>query len=142
MKGWVSRAVPSILNADLTIVGNIMSKGEVHILGALKGDLTADKLTLGEGGTIEGKIEAETAVINGNVSGSISAKSVLLGRTASVTADIVYVSMGMETGAVHNGHARHVDGVETISGEVMELPITKGRQISSLRPGGRNAFYA
>ncbi len=129
MKLSISRGVPSILGADCKIDGNIISEGEVHILGAVKGNLIARKLTLGKGGTIEGKVEAESAVLNGNFSGSLSAKSVVLGQTASVTADIIYLSMEMERGAVYNGHARHVNDVEINTGEVTELPITEREQI-------------
>ncbi len=132
MKLSISHAVLSVLGVDCKIDGSIISEGEVNILGAVKGNLIARKLTLGKGGTIEGKIEAESVIINGNYSGSISAKSVVLGPTASITADIVYHSMEMETGAVYDGHARHVNDVETNTGEVTELPITERKQIEKV----------
>jgi len=133
MKLSMSHAVPTILSADLEVDGTIISEGEVHILGALKGNLTARKLVLGEGGKIEGKIVAESAVINGNFTGSILAKSVTLGRAASVTADIIYHSMEMETGAVYEGHTRQDHDGEINSGEVVELPIMKHEQLPKIR---------
>ena len=132
MKLSISRAIPLILGTDCKIDGNIISEGEVHILGAFKGNLAARKLTLGKGGTIEGKIEAESVLINGNFSGSLSAKSVVLGKTASVTADIIYLSMKMETGAVYDGYARHVNNVVTNTGEVLDFPITKREKIEKV----------
>jgi cytoskeletal protein CcmA (bactofilin family) len=133
MKLSISRAVPIILSSDFTFEGNIIGEGEIHVFGALKGNLTARKLTLGEGGTIEGKIQAESVVLNGNFSGNLFAKSVVMGRTASVTADIVYQSMEMESGAVYDGHARQVLDAQIISSEVVELPITKREQIEKVR---------
>jgi len=133
MKLSIWRPIPSILGADCKIDGNIISEGELHILGAFKGNLAARKLMLGKGGTIEGKVEAESVVINGNFSGSLSAKSVVLGQTALVTADIIYLSMEMEAGAVYNGHARHVNDAETNTSEVTELPITERKQIEKVR---------
>ena len=124
MKLSISRAIPLVLGTDCKIDGNIISEGEVHILGAFKGNLAARKLTLGEGGTIEGKVEAESVLINGNFSGSLSAKSVVLGKTSSVAADIIYLSMKVETGAVYDGYARHVNDVGTTTGEVLDFPIT------------------
>ena len=89
MKLSISRAIPLVLGTDCKIDGNIISEGEVHILGAFKGNLAARKLTLGEGGTIEGKVEAESVLINGNFSGSLSAKSVVLGKTHPSCAGLV-----------------------------------------------------
>ncbi len=111
----------------------MISEGEVDILGAFKGNLIAHKVTLSEGSTIEGKVKAESAVINGKFSGSLSAKSVVLGRTASVTADIIYSTMEMETGAVYDGQARPVHDIELISSEVVELPIAKREQTQKAR---------
>ena len=55
-----SRGVPSILSDGFKSEGDIISDGEVHILGAHSGNLVAHKLTLGEGGSITGTVEAET----------------------------------------------------------------------------------
>jgi cytoskeletal protein CcmA (bactofilin family) len=60
-------SAPSILSDDLEIEGNIVSEGEVHINGTVKGDVTAGKLTLGEDGAITGTVEVDDAVIGGKL---------------------------------------------------------------------------
>ena len=129
----MSHAVPSVLGADFRAEGEIISEGEVHIFGTFKGNMTAHKLMLGEGGTIEGKVKAESAVINGKLSGSLSAKSVVLGRTASVTADIIYSSMEVETGAVYDGQAKPAHDIIISPSEVVELSVMKREQIQKPR---------
>jgi cytoskeletal protein CcmA (bactofilin family) len=116
------RGVPSILSVGARIQGDIVSDGEVHILGAVSGNVTANKLTLGEGGTLSGTVETETAVINGVLTGRLAAVNVVLGTNARVTADIVYVSMRIEPGAVFEGYSRRVESIETVSGEAVQLP--------------------
>jgi cytoskeletal protein CcmA (bactofilin family) len=115
MKVSISRGIASVLGPDLKIEGNIVSAGEVFVLGAFSGTLTARKLTVEKGGTIDGNVEVEVAVINGTFSGHLSATSVSLGRTALVSADITYVAMEMEPGAVHCGLSRHVNSLEAHS---------------------------
>ena len=106
------RAVPSILSSDMRIEGDLFSDGEVHILGTLKGNVTARKITLGPEGTLNGAIETEVALINGTLTGRLAASKVQLGPTARVSADILYVSMEIEPGAVFEGYSRRVERVE------------------------------
>jgi cytoskeletal protein CcmA (bactofilin family) len=103
---------PSILSDDLKIEGDIVSEGELHISGAVKGDVTAHKLTLGENGSITGTVEVEVAVIAGHLAGRLSATSVVLASTARVVADITHVSLSIEPGAVFEGFSRRVDTIE------------------------------
>jgi cytoskeletal protein CcmA (bactofilin family) len=105
-------AAPSILSGDLKIEGDIVSEGELHISGSVKGDVAARKLTLAEGGSITGTVEAEVAVIAGSLSGRLTATSVTLAATAHVVADIVHVSLLIEQGAVFEGFSRRVDSIE------------------------------
>lgn len=129
------RSVPSILAAGLRVDGDIACDGEVHIVGTLQGNLTADKLTLGEGGAINGTVEAATAVINGSLSGRLAAVTVILGRTAQVTADIIYVSMRIEPGAIFEGYSRRVERVEMATSDSVQLPSPRGAVEQHGNPG-------
>ena len=112
---------PSILSDDLKIEGNIVSEGEVHINGTVKGDVTAPKLTLGEDGAITGTVEVDDAVIGGKLAGRLTATSVVLLGTARITADITHVSLAIAPEAVFEGFSRRVDtiGVAAKNGEVL-----------------------
>jgi len=117
-------ATPSILSGDVKIEGDVVSEGELHISGSIKGDVVARKLILAEGGSITGTVEADVAVIAGNLAGRLTATSVTLSGTAHVVADIVHVSLLIEQGAVFEGFSRRVDSIETA---VEEAPAPQPR---------------
>jgi len=114
-------AGPSILSDDLTIEGNVVSEGEIHINGMVKGDVTARKLTVGEDGAITGAVDVDDAVIGGKLAGRLTATSVVLLSSARVTADITHVSLAIAPEAVFEGFSRRVDtiGVAVKDSEVL-----------------------
>lgn len=120
-QGVSRRAAPSILSEGFRIDGDITCPGDVHIGGTLVGNLVADKVTLGETGSINGSVEAETAVINGALQGRLVAVNVILGRAAQVRADVVYCSMRIEPGAVFEGYSRRVERENLSHGEGKNL---------------------
>jgi cytoskeletal protein CcmA (bactofilin family) len=105
-------SAPSILSDDLTIEGDIVSEGEVHINGTVKGDVTARKLTLGEDAAITGTVEVDDAVIGGKLAGRLTAASVVLLDTARVVADITHVSLAIAPKAVFEGFSRRVATID------------------------------
>jgi cytoskeletal protein CcmA (bactofilin family) len=115
-------AAPSILSSDLKIEGDIVSQGELHISGSVKGDVVARKLTLGEGGSITGAVEADMAVIAGNLAGRLTATSVVLARSARVVADVTHVSLSIEQGAIFEGFSRRVDTIEAVTEDTVRTP--------------------
>lgn len=121
VNGIARRSAPSILSDGFRIDGDISCPGEVHIAGTLIGNLVAGKVTLGEGGSINGSVEAETAIINGELQGRLVAVNVILGRAAQVRADVVYCSMRIEPGAVFEGYSRRVERENLSDGEGKQL---------------------
>jgi cytoskeletal protein CcmA (bactofilin family) len=60
-------APPSIVSADLTITGNLDSKGEIQIDGVLEGDVSCARLSVGSGGHVKGAVTVETALIRSEI---------------------------------------------------------------------------
>ena len=129
-------AAPSILSSDLKIEGDVVSEGDLHINGSIKGDVMAHRLTLGEGGTITGTVEVDVAVIAGNLAGQLTATSVTLASTARVVADITHVSLLIEEGAVFEGFSRRVDTIEGITEDTLRA---HPRLNPPLRPAEQSA---
>jgi cytoskeletal protein CcmA (bactofilin family) len=98
-----SRAGASVLSADLTVVGNITTAGDVQIEGVLEGDIRAHLVTVGESATIRGEIVAEDMVINGHVVGRVRGLKVRLTATARVEGDIIHKTIAIEAGAHFEG---------------------------------------
>jgi len=96
-------AAPSIIGADVKIVGDMKTTGEIQLDGTVEGDVQSAALTLGENGHLKGSITAETVVIKGMVNGQISARSVRLEKTAKVQGDIYHEVISVESGAIIEG---------------------------------------
>lgn len=120
------RSTPSILSEGFRVDGDIACAGEIHVAGTLIGNIVAGKITIGESGSINGSVEAETAIINGALQGRLVAVNVILGRLAQVRADVVYCSMRIEPGAVFEGYSRRVEREHLSEGEGKQfLPALK-----------------
>lgn len=102
--------VPSIISADLKIVGDLKSSGDIQIDGTVEGDIDSRTLTVGEGATVKGSIVAETVRVSGNIVGQVKANSVTLAKTAKVTGDITHETLTMEAGAFLEGGVRRLEG--------------------------------
>jgi cytoskeletal protein CcmA (bactofilin family) len=68
---------PSVLSADLTVVGNVRTTGDIQIEGTVEGDIRAHLLTVGESATIRGEIVADDIVVNGRVVGRVRGLKVI-----------------------------------------------------------------
>ncbi|MGF1560801.1 MAG: polymer-forming cytoskeletal protein [Geminicoccaceae bacterium] len=102
-------SAPSILAADLKVEGNLTSKGELHIDGVVDGDVNGDSVTIGENGTVNGKIVTRDAVVQGTVTGTIRAMKVHLAKSAKVIADIHHGSLCIDEGASFEGQCKRSD---------------------------------
>lgn len=102
------RMIPSIISADLKIIGDLESGGEVQIDGEVSGDIRAKVLLVGESAVIRGEVLAETVRVHGNVYGQIKAKFVNLAKTAHVVGDILHENLSIQEGAFLEGHMMHM----------------------------------
>ena len=102
-------AAPSIISADLKIVGNLASAGDLQIDGTVEGDITSRRLTVGEGALVQGAILADTVKVYGSVAGEIKANTVNLAKSARVDGDIGHQSIAMEAGASVSGRLTRLE---------------------------------
>ena len=102
-------AAPSIISADLKIVGNLASAGDLQIDGTVEGDITSRRLTVGEGALVQGAILADTVRVYGSVAGEIKANTVNLAKSARVDGDIGHQSIAMEAGASVSGRLTRLE---------------------------------
>ncbi|MEK9944949.1 MAG: polymer-forming cytoskeletal protein [Alphaproteobacteria bacterium] len=107
--GSTKDAPPSLISANLQIVGNLRSQGEVQIDGTVDGDVAANALTIGERATINGEIVADDVVVKGRVNGRIRARKVQLAKSAHVVGDIWHELLAIDSGAFVEGHCKRTD---------------------------------
>jgi len=110
----VTKSVPSIISADLTIEGNLVSSGEVQVDGNVHGDIRCKALIVGIKGQVTGEVNAQTVRMHGAVKGMVRAKSVFLASTARMAGDVEHESLAIEPGAFMEGHCKRIS----------EAPIT------------------
>jgi cytoskeletal protein CcmA (bactofilin family) len=114
-----SRVMPSLISADVHIVGTLSAEGEMQIDGKVEGNVRAQKAVIGSSGVINGEIVAEEIVIRGEVNGPIRGRLVQLSAGARVVGDIVHGTISVESGAAFEGNIRRSD---TPLEEVKKLP--------------------
>jgi cytoskeletal protein CcmA (bactofilin family) len=100
-----SSAAVSVIGKDITIEGGVTGEGEVHIDGVVRGDVRVGRLSIGEGGHVEGTVSAELVEVRGKVVGAVTAKQIRLFATAHVDGDITHEQLAMETGASFQGRS-------------------------------------
>ena len=109
--------MPSIVSANLRIVGDLVCDGDIQVEGTVEGSVKSSVLTIGESGTIQGQITADQVMVSGTVVGKIKARTVYLAQSASVTGDILHESLGIEAGAQFEGQCKSlVDSAKADTG--------------------------
>lgn len=119
------RMAPSIIGEDLTVTGNVLSRGEVQVDGQIQGDVHCSSLIVGEKAQITGGIVAEDVVVRGRVMGSVRGMRVTLQASSHVEGDVFHQSLAIEQGAYFEGKSRR-----------SEDPIASAPKLDSM--GGHN----
>jgi cytoskeletal protein CcmA (bactofilin family) len=104
-----SKMVPSIIGEDLTIRGNVASKGEIQIDGEIEGDIRCRSLLLGDKSKVTGGVAADDVVVRGRIVGSIRGLRITLQAQCHVEGDIFHQSLAIEEGAYFEGKSRRSD---------------------------------
>jgi cytoskeletal protein CcmA (bactofilin family) len=86
----------STIGEDLTITGNVTSKGELHLDGQVQGDVHCVALVLGENAQLQGNVVAEDVIVRGLLIGSVRALRVTLQGKSHVEGNIVHKSLSVE----------------------------------------------
>jgi cytoskeletal protein CcmA (bactofilin family) len=97
---------PSVIGADLLVMGNLESKGEVTVEGQIQGDIHCAMLTVGDNAQVTGGIVAEEVVVRGRVMGSIRGLRVTLQASSHVEGDVFHKALAIEQGAFFEGKSR------------------------------------
>ncbi len=94
----------SVLGADTSIKGDITATADLHLDGKVEGEITCATLVQGESGEVVGGIRAECARLAGLVRGSVTARDLVVLKTARLHGDVQYDTLTIEQGALVEGH--------------------------------------
>jgi len=93
----------SVIGADVVIKGDIAATADLHVDGTIEGDIKCASLVQGETSSISGAVVAESARMAGKVTGSITARELVILKSARIEGDVHYDALTIEQGAQVDG---------------------------------------
>jgi cytoskeletal protein CcmA (bactofilin family) len=105
------KSPPSVIAADVNILGNIVSDGILDIDGKIDGNVKCRSATIRRNGRVMGDVVAESVQVFGEVTGLIKAREVSLFATCRVEGVIMHESLTIEDGAFVDGQFKRMDKV-------------------------------
>lgn len=142
---------PSIISADLHVVGDLHSDGEIQIDGKMDGDIQARSLLVGETAIIKGHIVADQIRVHGSIEGEIKARVVSLAKKAHVIGDILHEDLSIETGAFLEGHCKRIENptggkinlvIKDDDGPGGKAEVSKADDTKAIGSGGKTTAVA
>jgi len=108
----------SVFGADVAIKGSIEASADLHVDGAVEGDVACTALVQGESSSIEGGIVADSARLAGTVKGTITVRELVILKSARIDGDVHYETLTIEQGANVNGRFAPDAGKPAVNGYV------------------------
>jgi cytoskeletal protein CcmA (bactofilin family) len=100
----------TVIGADSSLKGELVSKGTVRIDGAFDGNMQADSVIIGESGLIKGDIVSRNATIGGKLEGSVTCtEAVSITPKGHVLGDISTPKLSLPEGGIFEGRAHMLD---------------------------------
>jgi len=90
---------PSIISEGAVFEGNLVFNGILHLDGKFKGNIKADKITIGRNGSFNGKFEADAVIVFGELEGEVECKDLTLNAGSNVNGKIRYSSIKVQSGS-------------------------------------------
>jgi len=88
----------SVFSADLRIIGDIASKGDLDVHGSVEGTVSVRSLGVAPGAVIEGTVRAMSVEIAGRVTGHLESDHVAIESTGSLDGDVSYRTLSVVPG--------------------------------------------
>jgi cytoskeletal protein CcmA (bactofilin family) len=98
----------SNISKNLHIIGTVFSSGKISFNGSIKGTLETKSLYVGENGFIDGKVEADEAVILGRIKGTLKGNKVRLASSSRIEGDTYHQVIAIEDGAIYEGSIQRI----------------------------------
>jgi cytoskeletal protein CcmA (bactofilin family) len=128
----------STIGEDLTVTGNVTSKGELHLNGRVQGDVRCVALVLGENAQLEGSVVAEDVMVRGRLIGSVRALRVMLQSPAHVEGNLFHKSLSIEQDTHFEGESRPSEDPLSASPEVptVEPQLNQNGRLDAVKQRG------
>ncbi len=94
---------PSIISEGAVFDGNLTFNGVLHLDGKYTGNIKADKITIGKNGSFNGKFDADTVIVFGELKGEVACRDLTLNAGSNVSGNISYFSIKVQPGSTVSG---------------------------------------
>jgi cytoskeletal protein CcmA (bactofilin family) len=98
---------PTVIARNMTIEGNLMCDGELHIDGTVIGSVRAAVCVVEATGSITGEVSADALYVHGMITGPVNAGHVRIYAGSQVKGDVSNETISIEDGAYLHGSIRH-----------------------------------
>ena len=98
--------ISSIIDAKMTMKGDLLFEGKAQIDGTVEGDIKGEHLILSEVGKIHGNVQVTTLVCHGTLEGNITASLVTARKTCRIHGLIESNNLSVEPGAKLSGEVK------------------------------------
>jgi cytoskeletal protein CcmA (bactofilin family) len=102
-------AEPCFISRDTTLEGNLICDGEIHIDGAVRGNIRAQTCLIETHGEVIGEIIAENIFVRGKMIGPINGRHVHVFAGAHVEGNVTNETISIENGSFVLGNIRRVE---------------------------------
>jgi cytoskeletal protein CcmA (bactofilin family) len=114
------KIAPTIISADVRILGNVISDGMIDMNGRIEGDVKSEAVYVRENGMITGDITAATEVhVFGSVHGVIKSPKVCIYATGHIEGAIMHKSLSIEDGAYVDAQFKPFDAQPRLTGSTL-----------------------
>ena len=112
----------SMVGESLQVEGDIRSAGAVDVSGLVNGNVYVGEMILFETGSVVGNLEVHKIEINGHLDGSVTADTIIIGKSAVIKGDIFFRNtLKTEEGADIDGYIKRIDNGKTKSQEEIDI---------------------
>ncbi|MDE6250299.1 MAG: polymer-forming cytoskeletal protein [Alphaproteobacteria bacterium] len=86
---------PTVIGAGCKLTGNIKTDHTVQIHGNIVGDVTADTVVIGRGGSVTGKVIANNLFLHGTLDGPATVNTANMFSEAQMTGVLAYRTLNI-----------------------------------------------
>lgn len=134
-------SVPSIVNAEMFVKGDISSENIIEVFGKIDGKVKADIISIREGASVKGSIVAQYVKISGTFDGDIKSAIIHITSTGVVNGKLAYGILSIEEKAKFDGTLMQSPELLTIK-DITSEEVHHRKEVAHSKDGAREKEVA
>lgn len=94
---------PTVIREGLRLEGNVHTHNDILLEGSIRGEVTANSITIAAGATLSGTVSAAVIVVDGTLEGVVRCIKLQVNTTGAVSGEIHHSVLVVEAGATIEG---------------------------------------